>query len=570
MLSDWRILVLSPPGVLFHFDGLAVEEMVVNDGAITLVVAATADSAVCPQCYAVSTRVHSRYWRTLHDLPWAEVAVTLRLRVRRFRCTNPSCPRAIFAERFANLAQVRARRTDRQKEYLEQVGFALGGSAGARLAGRIKLSGSRSTILRFVYKAPMPSAETPRVLGVDDWAKRKGQRYGTILVDLEEHRPIDLLPDRTAEVLASWLRDHPGVEIISRDRGGSYADGARQGAPCAVQVADRFHLLANIGEVVDRLLSRKHVCLKDAALALDRLAAEHSARAGDATASATTTEAAALLEQLTKYELLKKVRRDQRVERYEAVSALYEQGASSRAISRELGLSRTTVRRFMRAETFPERAVSPKKATIVNPYEPYLRERWTAGVHNAYVLWREIRGRGFTGSASLVRRFLAAWRAGPGRPGRTPRRASSEHSIPTPPAPQPTKVRSPRQARWLLLRKDDDLDEEDLAYRDQLVAASDEIQTAKRLSDDFGRIIRERDVPRLHGWMETAQGSDLPEFRGFAVMLRRDLPAVEAALTYHWSNGQTEGQINRLKSLKRQMYGRASSELLKRRFIKAA
>jgi transposase len=570
-MPNWRTTALFPLGGLFQIDGLSVEEVIIRARAVTLVITATSDSGECPRCKHRSWRVHGRYTRTLHDLPWADMAVTLRLRVRRFRCTSPSCSQVIFAERFPNLARVRARRTDRQKAALEYVGFALGGAAGARLAGRMRLSGSRPTILRLVYAAPMPPTETPRVLGVDDWAKRKGQRYGTILVDLEKHHPIDLLTDRTAEGLASWLRDHPGVEIISRDRGGSYADGGRQGAPDAIQVADRFHLLTNIGEVVDRLLSRKHACLRDAALALDRIASETSASGEDATASATTAAAAPPpSEQLTKYKLLKKVRRDRRVEHYEAVKALYEQGASSRAISRQVGLSRTTVRRFMRAETFPERAVRPKRATILNTHELYLRERWTAGVHNAYVLWREIRERGFTGSASLVRRFVAAWRDGPGRRGPTSRRASTERSSPTPPAPQPTKVRSPRQARWLLLRKDDDLEEEDVAYRDQLIETSEEIRAAKRLADDFGRIVKERDPPGLHVWMETAEGSGLPEFRGFALMLRRDLPAVKAALTHNWSNGQTEGQINRLKSLKRQMYGRASMDLLKRRFIKAA
>jgi transposase len=568
-MSSRRTLSLFPLGGLFQIEGLSVEEVIIQARAVTLVITPTAHSGECPRCKHRSRRVHGRYIRTLHDLPSADMAVTLRLRVRRFRCTNPSCPRVIFAERFPNLAGVRARRTDRQKAALECVGFALGGSAGARLAGRMRLSGSRPTILRLVYRSPMPSEETPRVLGVDDWAKRKGQRYGTILVDLEKHHPIDLLPDRTAEALASWLRDHPGVEIISRDRGGSYADGARQGAPDAIQIADRFHLLANIGEVVDRLLSRKHACLRDAALALDHIASETSASGEDATASLTTA-APPPSEQLTKYELLKQVRRDRRVEQYEAVRALYEQGASSRTISRQLGLSRTTVRRFMRAETFPERAVRPKKATILIPHEPYLRERWTAGVHNAYVLWREIRERGFTGSASLLRRFLAAWRDGPGRRGPTPKRASMGSSRPTPPMPQPTRVRSPRQARWLLLRKDDDLEEEDLAYRDQLIEASDEIRTAKQLAEDFGRIVRERDLRGLDAWLDVAESSDLPEFRGFALMLRRDLPAVQAALTYHWSNGQTEGQINRLKFMKRQMYGRASMDLLRRRFIMAA
>lgn len=560
---------MFPVGLLLHVDGLSVEEVIIQTHAVTLVVTATGHSTACPRCKCTSKRVHSRYSRTLHDLPWADMAVTLHLRVRRFRCTNPSCPQAIFAERFSNLTGVRSRRTDRQKEALEYVGFALGGSAGARLASRIRLCASRATILRLVYSAPMSSIETPQVLGVDDWARRKGQRYGTVLVDLEKHRPVDLLSGRTAEAFAAWLRDHPGVEIISRDGGGSYADGGRQGAPTAIQVADRFHLLVNIGEVVERVLSRKHACLKEAAVALDRMTAESSeAEAENASASPMTVEMPP--EQPTRYELRKQVRRARRMERYEAVVALHSQGASLRAISRQVGVSRTTVRRFIRAEAFPERAARPKRATILSRYEPYLRGRWTAGVRNAYTLWREIRDQGFPGSASLVRRFLAAWRDTPGRRGPTPRRASTQCSPPTLPAPQPTRVLSPRQAKWLLLRHADDLDQDELAYRDQLIEVSEEVRAAKRLSDDFGRIVRERDRPGLAAWLETAERSDLPEFRGFTTTLRRDLQAVEAALAYRWSNGQTERQINRLKLLKRQMYGRASLDLLRRRFIWAA
>ena len=363
---------MFPVGLLLPNDGLSVEDIVFRAQAIVLIIAATNRGAACPCCSHASERVHSRYYRTLRDLPWADIGVTLRVRVRRFRCTNPSCSQAIFAERFPNLAGVRARRTDRQKEALEYVGFALGGSAGARLARRIRLGASRSTIIRFVCKAPMPLPDIPQVLGVDDWARLKGRRYGTVLVDLERHRAIDLLPDRTAEGFAAWLREHPGVEIISRDRGGIYADGGRKGAPNALQVADRFHLLVNVGEAVERVLSRKHACLKDAAAAVDRLISETTDTQHDAPSSSSTPLAP---DHVTRHEQVKQAHRARRRERYEAVLALHKDGAPARAISRELGIARRTVRRFIGAGTFPERADRPKRPGILTPYDSYLRER---------------------------------------------------------------------------------------------------------------------------------------------------------------------------------------------------
>lgn len=554
-------------GVFPHLDGLRLEDVVFFVKKVNLLVSALGDTAACPRCSQISDRVHSRHWRTLHDLPWADVAVVLRLRVRRFCCANPDCSQKIFSERFPGLAGVRARRTDVQKAALEHLGFSLGGSAAARLGERIGLVGSRSTILRLIYLAPMPIADAPVVVGVDDWAKRKGQRYGTVVVDLEKRKAIDLLPDRTSEALAAWLREHPSVEIVSRDRAGNYAEGARQGAPQAVQIADRFHLLSNVGDALERVLCRKHTCLKEAAHALDRAAAE-TGQAGDKILA--PPSAAETGDRMPKHEQMKQAHRARRLERYEAVIALHRQGLSQREIGRQLGLSRITVRRYISADGFPERASRPKRPTNLTPYEPYLRERWTAGCRNAGLLWREIRERGFTGSASSVRLFLAAWRTVPGKGGRTPRNGQADNGSSAAPVVQPTRPLSPRQARWLLLRSIEDLDDGERAHRDQLLLTSEELRTAWSLADDFGRIVRKRDRPPLGSWLKTAQSSGVREFRDFAIVLRRDLPAVEAALIDDWSNGQTEGQINRLKTLKRQMYGRASIELLKRRFVMAA
>jgi len=264
----------------------------------------------------------------------------------------------------------------------------------------------------------------------------------------------------------------------------------------------------------------------------------------------------------------KQVRRERRLARYEAVVELHQRGATLAEIARRVGVSPKTAQRFLRAGTFPERATPRRTPSMIVAYEPYLRERWGAGYRNAMQLWREIRAHGFPGAASLLRRYLAGWRPTPGRRGPTPKGAGVAGG--TAPLPQPTRALSPRQARWLLLKPSERLRPAEALHREQLLQADDELGAALALAEDFGRLVRERDREALAPWLERARTSDSAEFRGFALVMGRDLAAVEAALTYEWSNGQTEGQITRLKLLKRQMFGRASFGLLKRRFLYAA
>jgi len=534
---------------------LELQHYAADKQLITMVVKTTPTMAPCPTCQSPSGRVHSRYRRTLADLPWQGIQVRLLLHTRKFFCSQSTCPVAVFTERLPTVTEPYARQTGRLGQAVLQLGLALGGAAGARLALRLGLKVSRDSLLRTVRRAGQTNAVWPRVLGVDDWAWRRGQHYGTLLVDLEGHRPADLLPDRRAESLAEWLKEHARVEIICRDRAGAYAEGARQGAPQAIQVADRWHLLKNLREALEQLVARKHRLVRQAAQAMgtqpkasDDVETPPSSRPVDETQLA----------------LRRQQRRERRKSRYEQVLELFRKGASIRAIAEHLGMHRRTVRRFVRSDGFPERA-SPKRCpSTLDSYHSYLEQRWQEGCHNAAKLWRELRQQGYRGSQSMLRKHLAGWRTCLPALGQTTGSLMAGGSAVRFTTP------SPGRTSWLLLEPPENCQAEESAFVEQLSSLSPEIKTAKTLAEDFYQMMRHRQADRLDQWLTEAAGSGLPELASFAAGLQKDKPAVIAGLTLEWSNGQVEGQVHRLKLLKRQMYGRAKLDLLRARVLLAA
>ena len=556
--------------------GVRVESVTEEAGVVVVTVRPTRAIVPCPACGHPARRVHSVYRRTVQDLPWQGVRVALHLHTRRFFCDTPTCPRRIFAERFPGLVASGARRSTRLSTLYLAIGLVLGGEAGARLSGDLGLCVSPDTLLRLTTAAPRAAPATPRVLGVDDWAWRKGRRWGTILVDLERRQTIDLLPDRTAATFAAWLKAHPGVAIISRDRGGSYAEGGRQGAPDAIQVADRFHLLKNVGEVLERLLQRHQAALRAAALAVAQEVTVHEAAAAAAAADpvalppVTPPPAATPPRPESQAHQLQHANQARRRVRYEEVHDLARQGLGPAAIARRVGLTRQTVARWLRADEYPARAPTRPRRQLVTAYEPYLRERWQAGCQNVRQLWRELQAQGFTGGHETVRRLVAPWRTAPGRPGPPPRHPAVALPPPAPPAPPPTRPWSPRQARWLLVKPDDTLRPDHLVYLRHLGVQAPPILLGQRLTRDFLRLVRARDHAALAPWLAQATASGLAEFREFAKGIARDRAAVEAALTMDWSNGQTEARVLQLKALRRQMRGRGSFALIRRRLVTAA
>ena len=486
-------------------------------------------------------------------------AVRLVLHVRRFRCTNRACGAVTFAERFHNLLQPYAQRTMRLRQALQQLGLALGGAAGGRLSQRLYMPASRDTLLRLVRQVPNAPVIAPCVLGIDDFALRKGQRYGTILLDLEQRRPIDLLPERSALVVEHWLRQHPGVEIIARDRGPEYIRGATAGAPQAIQVADRFHLLTNLREALERTLERVHSNLRTRLATIppritagsppDAVAVRHRVRTG--------TEAT-----------LPAQRRAWRLARYEAVRLLYQQGKSKRQIAQEVGLSRWLVRRFVEADEFPERTPRSPRRSILTPFEPLLYEHWRRGERTTPALLRVIQAAGYGGSIYTLRHWVQQRRQTPAP--RTKPVYRAKYTVAPPEVAGRVAVQrrlpSARRLVWLLLHHPTKLaadDHELLA----ILLNEPSIAASYPLAQRFLHLVRQRNLAALNDWLSDCFASGISELANFASGLQQDAAAVRAALTVPWSTGQVEGQITRLKCVKRQMYGRASFELLRQRVL---
>lgn len=504
---------------------------------LTVHVRAKRRSVPCPDCGESTGRVHSRSSRTLADLPWHGTAVRLRVQTRRFFCPAVDCERRIFAERLCGTAAKYARRTFRHAESLRAIALALGGEAGSRLTRHLAVGVSADTLLRRIRAGVRPTAKvSPRVVGVDEWAYRKGRNYGTILVDLERSRVVDLLAERSSEAFAAWLERHPGVEIVTRDRSGIHAEGASRGAPKAVQVADRWHLIRNLTDAVERALVGRSGLLRQAAASLTPVPREEPLPPAPRPP--------------TRAERAKASRREARLRRYEEVAAVLRRGVSKRQIAHTVGLSRGTVVRWLAAGSFPERRERPPVSSILDPYHAYLERRFSEGCHNATQLWREIRREGYAGSRTPVQGYVQRLRRGLPRSS-TPR------------------IRRPsvRKCAWLLVLDESELAADQSAFIAALSSLCPEIQAMRVHALEFRRMLRERDPQALGPWVEAARRSLL---RRFAAGIHSDAAAVRAAITLPWSNGPVEGQVNRPKMLKRQMYGRAGFDLLRERVLHAA
>jgi len=557
---------LLPLALLGAPEGSRLVHAILDLDNLTVHLATTASTAVCPLCGSDTRRIHSRYTRHLDDLPCLGRRVRLRIVVRRFVCPRTDCPRRIFAERLLGFAAPRARTTDRLRQTQTDIGSSLGGEAGSRLTARMAMTTSPDTLLRRVKQLKDESAPPPRVVGIDDWAWRKGQRYGTIVVDLERGNVIDLLPNRDTETVAAWLKAHPGVELVGRDRSQTYAQAATEGASQAQQVADRWHLLKNLREAIERVFERYSAVVNAALKATEPPSgpARDSAvpETGAAVSAVESSPPQPPNEPCPESPRLQteRTRRRKRVERFEQVHERRRRGHSARRIARELGLSRRSVFRYLRREACPAWGLGRSRRSRLDGYREWIDARLAEGFTNVAGLHRQLTERGFRGSYGSVYDFVTKRLAAAGR--RRERLNAVKPAVPPPP--------SARQLSFEWVRRPEDRKATEQARFDAIRASSAELAAALDLADEFADLIRKRSSGTLSEWLARGEASLNLELRRFAEGIRRDEAAVHAAVTETWSNGPVEGHVNRLKTIKRQMSGRAGFVLLRARVVNAA
>jgi transposase len=508
-------------------EGLYLESLSIGTERIGICVASEANRSRCPVCGFVSSRVHSRYSRAVSDLPWHGISVALEVRARRFFCDEASCERRIFCERLSEIA-ARARKTDRLEQALLAIALELGGRAGARLALELGIVAARDVLLRRIKAAPLPEVGKVRVLGVDDFAFKKGSTYGTILVNLEDHKVVDLLPERSQESLVGWFESHPlaGVEVATRDRSNIYREGLAKGAPGATHVADRWHLLHNLTLTLEEYLLQKRPVLQRAAA--PEAAPENKDDEDFASGPIMPNRPS---NHDRKIEEAARKRHERLVEQWKNIRRLYLAKADLRDICRQLGISARTVYRYKDLTEPPPRPAYKRRTSVLDPYVPYLVARWNEGCHNGKRLYREIREQGYRNSEEICARFTAQLRRAEarGKPiSSVPRaRAGSVAGL------SPTA----KNVAALFMRHEEKLDEEQEAYLGRLCETDEALADTRRLTQEFAEMVRKLEGEDLEGWLEDAEESRSTAMRSFAVGLRKDLHAVRAGLSEEWSNG---------------------------------
>lgn len=547
-MTDVKPVLALPEG--FHFVGLEK-----RDDRLTITLVSTQVSPCCPRCGRVAKRVHSSYTRQVADLPCGGQSLCFLIQVRRYFCEESTCPRKIFAERLTLFVDPFARVTKRLFQIVQILGLATGGRLGMRVTDRIGIQTSRQTILRRIMALPTKPIGQVLQVGIDDFSFRRGRKFGTIIVDLQTHTVLEVLPDRTADTSAAWMAAHPEIELVSRDRGGDYATATRKALPGATQTADRFHLLKNLGEALEGVLARH--------LSTHRRQQAETLRA----TPVSTGQDGEPSKRSSKKVAIQEAKREERLACYQQVVALRQLGLSQTAIASQVGIGHATVSRWLSSGMFPEQQPRPR-STRVNPYLPQLVEQWETGCYTIAELYRELVAHGYPYSYDSVYRQLIRF---------LPERQKRQYTCPLPEeqkTPQLSEQRAlppvqARQAAFLFLRRACELEKEEQATLTQLRSLHPEVDRAYELIQQFAQMLRTRTGEQLDDWLCHVRASKIRELQGFVAGVLRDKEAVKAGLTLRANNGLVEGKVNKLKLIKRMGYGRAAFPLLRQRVLHA-
>jgi transposase len=536
-------------------DGLEVRGIEKIDEVLTIMAISTQLSPCCPLCGTPAARVHSRYTRQIADLPCGGQRVRLRILVRKYFCDEKTCARKIFVERLTPFAQPRARVTQRLYQIVQIIGLATGGRLGVRVTDRLEIQTSRHTILRRIMALPTEPVGQVTQIGIDDFSFRRGRKFGTIVVDLQTHKVLDVLADRTADTSAAWMAAHPEIELVSRDRGGDYAAAARRAVPGATQTADRFHLYKNLTEAVELTLARCRAEIRKSAFdALPEEAKKVREELCLPTEFVSVENWKPAPDPCTERERLS--RQAEREDRYEQVTALRVKGLGNAEIARRVGVTTKTLERWQK-DGFPGAGRRRKRPSVFDPYARYVLMRWEQGCTNGLQIYREIKEQGYTGTEKTVYRFLVPLR----KNQRIIQKAVVPHA--------PLQDFSARDAVWWFVRDPTSLDEKEHATLTAICQANKTARTTYQLVQDFRHILHHREGKKLENWLEEVRASQIRELQSFVIGIERDKAAVVAGLTLPYSNGLVEGKVNKLKLIKRMGYGRAEPPLLRQRVIHA-
>jgi transposase len=473
------------------------------------------------------------------------------LTVRKFICSSPTCPRKIFTERLPGLVESYARMTSRLIALVQALGLAAGGQMGTRLADRIAIATTPPTLLRHLMQLPTPVARAVRVLGVDDFAWKKRHHYGTLLVDLERHKIVEVLADRESATLEQWLRAHPEVKVVSRDRGKEYTKAATEAAPQAQQVVDRFHLVRNLAEVLQKILAHCRAEIRQADS--DQPPQQ---KAGEEAPHPLPTAASWQQRTPAHVEQAHQARQASRDDRFRQIRELRAQGLTQAAIARRIGMSERAVRNWLKRGAAPTGKRQFRRRSVFDPYAQYVLQRWQAGIHEAKQLYEEIRAQGFPGTVRIVQRFVQAL-------------ADKPSSTPLPEASAAERF-SANKMTWLFIRDPKQLTGKEQAELELICHHSATAALCYQFAQQFMTMLRRRRGQELEAWLSAVEASELAELRRFAQGLLKDKSAVIAGLTLSYSNGPVEAQVHKLKLVKRSMFGRAKHPLLRQRLLHAA